>query len=323
MPYADVVHRALYDPVHGFYSVGGRAGRRGDFLTSPEVGPLFGHVVARAIDAEWERLGRPDEFTFVDFGAGPGTLARSVFAASPAVGEQLTYIAVERSAAQRENHPDGVLSVEGLAVEHVGTGICGMVFANELLDNLPFTPVRWEVDRATFASVTIGADGELAETFEGLSDVDGPPLFPGRTVVDQSAAAAWVSWILRDVIDEGRLVIIDYARQKTEDVEVRTYSEHGLAGDPLVALGAKDITVDVDLEVLQRSVRDAERIVEQREWLRLHGVDALVEQGRTIWEEQASIGDLAALRAKSRIREAEALSDPAGLGGFWVLEWTV
>ena len=57
---------------------GGSAGRRGDFITSPEVGPLFGVVIARYLDAEWERIGRPDPFTVVDVGAGPGTLARSV-----------------------------------------------------------------------------------------------------------------------------------------------------------------------------------------------------------------------------------------------------
>ena len=44
---------ALYGE-HGFYSDVGRAGRRGDFITSPEVGPLFGAVVARFIDAEWD-----------------------------------------------------------------------------------------------------------------------------------------------------------------------------------------------------------------------------------------------------------------------------
>ncbi|RMH80327.1 MAG: class I SAM-dependent methyltransferase, partial [Actinomyces sp.] len=43
---ADYVAACLYDPRHGFYASGGRAGRRGDFLTAPEVGPLFGAVLA-------------------------------------------------------------------------------------------------------------------------------------------------------------------------------------------------------------------------------------------------------------------------------------
>ena len=86
IPFVEFMDLALYGP-SGFYTgprAPGGAGRRGDFLTSPEVGPLFGAVVARFLDAEWERLDRPNPFTVVDAGAGPGTLARAVLAARPA-----------------------------------------------------------------------------------------------------------------------------------------------------------------------------------------------------------------------------------------------
>ena len=73
---------ALYAP-DGFYESGGSAGRRGDFLTSPEVGPLFGAVIARALDGWWDDLGRPDPYVVVDAGAGPGTLARSILRRAP------------------------------------------------------------------------------------------------------------------------------------------------------------------------------------------------------------------------------------------------
>jgi SAM-dependent MidA family methyltransferase len=63
----------------GFYQDGGKAGRRGDFITSPEVGPLFAAVVARYLDDCWNELGCPDSFDVVEVGAGPGTLARGVF----------------------------------------------------------------------------------------------------------------------------------------------------------------------------------------------------------------------------------------------------
>src|SRR5262245_8819917 len=130
---------ALYGE-HGFYSRGGRAGRRGDFLTSPEVGPLFGAVVARFLDAEFERLGRPRPFTFVDAGAGTGTLARAVLAARPACADALRYVAVEVSEAQRGQHPAGVESVAALPRGPID----GVVMANELLDNLPFRLVVFD-----------------------------------------------------------------------------------------------------------------------------------------------------------------------------------
>ena len=71
------VERCLYG-TDGFYATDGSAGRRGgDFLTSPEVGPLFGAVVFRVIDAQWEAAGRPEPFTVYDVGCGPGTLLRA------------------------------------------------------------------------------------------------------------------------------------------------------------------------------------------------------------------------------------------------------
>jgi len=56
VPFDRFMADALYGP-SGFYTSGGRAGRRGDFITSPEVGPLFGAVMARYVRAEWARLG--------------------------------------------------------------------------------------------------------------------------------------------------------------------------------------------------------------------------------------------------------------------------
>ena len=100
-PFSAVMELGLYDPEVGFYATGGRAGRRGDFLTSPEVGPLFGAVVARALDAWWDDAGRPTPWTVVDAGAGPGALARSLLAAAPRCLAALQVVLVERSPAQR------------------------------------------------------------------------------------------------------------------------------------------------------------------------------------------------------------------------------
>ena len=53
------------------------------------------------------------------------------------------------------------------------------------------------------------------------------------------------------------------------------------------------------------------------------GIAELVEEGRRLWQERAHLGDLTAIRARSRVTEADALCDPDGLGAFRVLEWVV
>lgn len=298
------------------------AGRRGDFLTSPEVGPLFGNVVANALDAEWDRLDRPEDFTVVDFGAGPGTLARSVAAARPRCAAAMRYVAIERSAEQRDRHPDGVTSVDALTSSLVGDGLVGVVIANELLDNLAFAPVERGDAGLRYLDVEID-DGDALVATVGSRRAD-DELFGAEVdaAVVQSEASAWLRHVL-DVIEAGRVIVLDYARTSSAEVEVRTFSEHGRAGDPLVALGTKDITVDVDLEQIQRVTRPADRISSQASWLRAHGLDELVDEGRLAWAEGAARGDLAALRGRSRVREGEALAAEDGLGGFTVAEWSV
>ena len=141
MPFDDWVEACLYDRDGGFYASGGGAGRRHDFLTSPEVGPLFGAVLARWMDFRWEALGRPEGFTVIEVAAGIGTLARSVVAAGPACLAGGRYVMVERSASSRDEQPIGgcLSSVPDLSVL-VGEGPVnhGVVLANELLDNLAF-----------------------------------------------------------------------------------------------------------------------------------------------------------------------------------------
>ena len=117
------MEQALYHPQNGFYSSGGQAGRRGkDFLTSPEVGPLFGAVLAKAIDGCWNELGQPDPFIVAEAGAGRGALAASVLRAKPACLAAMRYVMVERSELLRSQQQEtlkGVVAEEAFASAEV------------------------------------------------------------------------------------------------------------------------------------------------------------------------------------------------------------
>lgn len=309
-----MVQLALYHPDLGFYETGGAAGRTGDFLTSPEVGPLFGTVLARALDVWWSELGEPSPFPVVEAGAGRGTLARAVLAAAPSCAPAMRYVAVERSAALRAQHPAGVESRAELPDEP----FTGVVLANELLDNLPFDLL--ERTAAGWAEVLV--DEHLREVLVPVGDDPGVDAEVGARIPVQRAARTWVEAAL-DLVQAGRLVVIDYADPTSSMARrpwtdwVRTYRGHGRGGHPLVDLGRQDITCEVAVDQLPRPTSDRN----QADFLRAYGVDELAEEARQAWQERAHIGDLQALVARSRVHEAAALTDPAGLGAFRVLEW--
>jgi SAM-dependent MidA family methyltransferase len=322
---------ALYDPDDGFYATGGAAGRRGDFLTSVEVGPLFGAVIAGALDTWWHELGEPDPFVVVEAAAGRGTLARSVAKAAPECREAMRYVAVERSAALRTLHPAGV---ETTAAMPAGPFV-GVVLANELLDNVTVDLLRW-VDRSwhelrvdiaplggAFVEVLVPADDRLVVAVAGL--IDASRLREGAEVAVQTSAARWLSDAF-DTLEQGRVVAFDYA-MTTADMScadrsrwLRTYRGHERGDDPLVAPGTQDITCELAVDQLAR-VAPPTRDRTQIEFLAAHGIGTLVDEGRRRWHERTGPMDLAALTARSRVHEADALLDPAGLGSFRVLEW--
>ncbi len=347
------VDLALYDPVDGFYASGGRAGRRGDFLTSPEVGPLFGALLARWLDDTWQRLGRPDPFVVVEVGAGPGTLARSVRVAAPECAPALVYVLVERSASQRASHAEhlpgwvGELDGEGLASlcarPRGGEGAAfvsspvppasfvGAVIANELLDNVAFDVVRSTPAGAEqLTVVAAGDDLDLrvapAEAALGavLADLGVPD---GVWVPWQLPARTWLADALARV-ERGRLLVVDYAAPTAELAArsemgwLRTFRGHERGGHPLDEPGSQDITTDVAVDQLQLG-HPATRVLTQAALLVDLGIDELVAEGRRVWDEKAGAPDVEALRARSRVREAEALTDPDGLGAFLALEWDV
>jgi SAM-dependent MidA family methyltransferase len=350
----DVAMELLLYGEGGFFTRGAGSGRRADFITSPELGPLFGDVVARALDAEWERLGRPDPYVVIEAGAGRGALARSVIDARPACAPAMRYVCVERSPVLRDllatalpiEVPSNAWGATGgddaepVIAEGAGpivtvldelplVPVTGVVIANELLDNVPFRVL--ERSAAGWDEILVSGDGEVAVRAPDDAAAEAERLAPvapaGARIPLQRGAEDWLRRALA-LLERGRLNVVDYASDTATMAArpwtdwLRTYRGHERGDHPLDHRGEQDITCDVAVDQLARvRVPTADR--SQADWLREHGIDELAAAARATWDERAAIGDLEALKARSRAGEAAALTDHAGLGAFRVLEWVV
>ena len=317
IPFSEFMELALYGP-GGFYEEP-PVGERGHFVTNPHVHPVFGKLVASAIRQSWRHLGSPEPFDVIELGAGDGTLATQLLEELADVPVQ--YVAVERSPGARRRLDELGLRVEP-SLEMVREGLTGFVFANELLDNLPFERVRRKTEGLVqvcvdvrgdrFVEVEIPCDPEIAEL--------APPVEPKQEVPVSPLALALIDRVAR-VLRSGFALFIDYGGPA--GAAAHGYRSHRVVHDLMEDPGSTDITAGVAFDPL--AVRAGEWGFEvlgpiaQRRALPMLGLEGWIESERLRQVEHLGRREgREAVRAWDTRQKAAMLIDPEGLGG---LQW--
>ena len=319
MPFDRFMEIALYD-ADGFF--GGstlRSQKAGDFLTSPEVSPLFGETLAQYVGQIRTDIGEP--FLLVEVASGSGSLLRPL----------LETIAVEAIAV--EASPAARTALTGLVevTEEVPSPMRGVVVANELLDNLPMALAqrldsRWRerwvgVDGSDLVFVDADPREEILDWLERYAG----PVAEGGWVEVQLEARRWVGDVIRR-LEMGSLLLIDYGDtaenllSRRRDGTLRTYRAHHVGPHPLDEPGETDITADVNFSALL-DLHPAARLLRQDDFLADLGLRDRLSELRRAELEAARAGDeMERLRLRTLKTEAETLLHPRGLGDFRVLE---
>ena len=272
MPFARFMELALYDPDGGYYrSLEARPGRAGDFLTAPELHPIFGEMLARAVVQAWDALGRPDPFIVREYGAGVGALALPLLLAGPAsirydpidVDQRRIDVLASRLA---DAGLDGMLAPPDVSAAD------GMVIANEVLDALPVHRVRQIDGVVRELAVDVGRDGAFVEVdipssrpalVQRLSN-EGIELVDGQTAEIALGLDGWVADAVAS-LRRGLLLLIDYgapARELYDPVRrrggtLRAYLRHQVGDDPYRLVGRQDLTAHVDITAVERAAHAA------------------------------------------------------------------
>ncbi|MFA5625947.1 MAG: SAM-dependent methyltransferase [Thiohalomonadaceae bacterium] len=267
----------LHSPGLGYYSAGARKlGVDGDFITAPELSPLFSRCVARHCA---ELLAELPTGGILEFGAGHGSMAADILlelehlAALPG-----RYDILEISADLREQQRQTIAKrVPHLLsrvrwLERLPEKFIGVVLANELLDAMPVHRFRWQHGR--IKELGVGWDGSafvwtdlpastprLTERVEILASCyDWPQDYVSEINL---AAEDWLQ-SLSDIVQQGTVLLFDYGFPVHEYYHpqrsagtLMCHYRHRSHADPLILPGLQDITAHVDFSAMANAALQA------------------------------------------------------------------
>jgi SAM-dependent MidA family methyltransferase len=262
--FARYMELALYAPGLGYYSAGARKlGKAGDFVTAPEISPLYGQTLARQLHQVMQ-AGFDD---VLEVGAGSGALAATLLEELERSGKApRSYLILELSADLRERSRDTLAARVPHLLERVAwlnrlpPAFSGVVLGNEVLDAMPVHVVRVHSGKIEEGGVGVRnerldwswrlASGELLEAARALELPDG-----FRTEIPLAARGFVRS--LAGVLEKGVALFIDYGFPQKEyyhpqrgEGTLMCHYRHHTHADPFFLPGLQDITSHVDFSAV-------------------------------------------------------------------------
>ncbi|QBE69119.1 SAM-dependent methyltransferase MidA [Synechococcus sp. WH 8101] len=286
IPFRQFMKLALHHPEHGAYGSGRLlVGPRGDFATSPSLGPDFAALLAPQI-AQWLQQQPVDQpLALVEAGPGEGDfawdLAQELAVGWPELAARTTLLLLEPNAGMAERQrlrlrqcplPCQWLSVEELAAQPVR----GVVLAHEVLDALAVERIVWDGALWRRQQVALqqvpGAEPSLRlEPGEPLEPVElaqleplgllppGPQRDPGWCTELHPEQGPWLR-AAAAALESGVLLVIDYALEawryyapQRSSGTLMAYRQQRASPDPLQEPGCWDLTAHLCLETLEQA----------------------------------------------------------------------
>jgi SAM-dependent MidA family methyltransferase len=273
LSFARYMELALYAPGLGYYMAGSaKLGDAGDFVTAPELSPLFARCVARQV-AQLIGPGVPD---VLELGAGSGALAAGLLSELASVDRvPRRYFVLEVSADLRARQQARLATIAPHLRERVHwldvlpDSLNATVIANEVLDAMPVHVVRTRGRDIDELGVTIGlhgsgfarryrpAAGEVLRAAEALG-------LPDDYETEVNLAAPALVKSLACVLERGALLFVDYGfpareyyHQQRSRGTLMSHYRHHAHDDPFVLIGLQDITAHVDFTAIASAGSDA------------------------------------------------------------------
>lgn len=269
LSFAEFMQLALYQPGLGYYSNGlPKIGAAGDFITAPEISPLFSQAFARHIADALQQIPQGD---CLEFGAGSGQMAADILLYLQQIQcLPKHYFIVEASAHLRLIQQNKIKDIFGedqslvIWLDYLPDNFEGVIIANEVCDAMPVHRVQLEQDQ--LLEIGVGHQKGLLEwrttrlsnpALKARCEQILPQLthLPYQTEIALQASA-WLA-TLSQMLSKGAIYLVDYGYEAKAYFHsskhqgfLRCHYRHQVHENPLVLVGLQDITAHVDFTAL-------------------------------------------------------------------------
>lgn len=271
LSFADYMRLALYTPNLGYYANGlAKIGAQGDFITAPEISPIFSRCLARQAQQVLCQFNQPN---LVEFGAGRGIMARDILLELNALNQEIEhYYIIELSADLRQVQqqtlavlPDELRNKVIWLDQLPSSQIEAVVLANEVLDAMPVERIQLEPARQSHAFVVWDEthqqfdwnyqpiiDPKLQKIANKILHQIGEPAERGYHTEINLNIKPWLQSVA-DFLQTGLVLLIDYGYPRQEYYQparhmgtLRCHYQHLAHANPFFYPGLQDITAHVD-----------------------------------------------------------------------------
>ena len=241
--------------------------------------------------------------------------------------DNLPFRLLERSQADwQEVHVERKRSIGGAAARPANPRIIsGSTRGTSVTAPTGFDETSQPVGSASVSGDAAEVLREAPSDAAAMAQALAPRAAAGARVPLQLKAAVWVRRALQ-LLERGRVLIVDYGVPTTAELAalpasdwLRTYRAQRRAPDPLRGPGSADITCDVAFDQLPPDAT----LTAQADWLAAAGIDTMTAEARVRWQRGRANPTRDVLAARAVLDEAAALTDPDGMGAFWVAEWRI
>ncbi len=217
---AEYMSMCLYDPKQGYYMTKQPFGKDGDFITAPELTPLFGEMLGLWVADTWQKMGSPKEFTLLEIGAGKGTLfldmLRAINKALPTCLEacrgQIVEISPLLTKIQQQTLVNTPCPLQWhKSIENADFTLPTIVIGNEILDALPVH--QYEKIEGNHYERLITTDGN--SLFFINADKPTPINKTSTDIVEHSPVMVNFLKTITSNIKQGALLLLDYGTSQT------------------------------------------------------------------------------------------------------------